>query len=464
MRPSVPTISPFSSQMFARYASALQFAHVPSDVSKLCKLILLDSVGVAAAATGVMKSTSLVASYAKATFGEGISPIWGCKTAVTPMGAAFANGALSHALNYDVLGAGYAGLIPPAVMAAADCNEMTSGQEALTAMVVGIELLTRIQDAASALPKSYNRTLDGQLQTYFGCAAAAAKVMGLSAEQIESALGLALMQAAGSMQITLDGDAEAKAFYGAFPNQAGLQSALLAREGLSASCNALSGPAGLFPLFYGLPGCDEVVLAGLGREYGMRRARFKRWPTSAAFAELIVAALDIKAKERVQPEKIDRIQIMTAPTMRVWFEPNAVRCAPTNAASAGNSAPFVIAVVLANGTFSLNDLGPSGLAQPSVLRVANAIEVQFNQTIGAPSRMLISTIDGSQFERSIELTPGLTLPWLGEDQVRTKFKTCLRHARDQNLSAREDEIISLIEHFEQLDDCRHLSRIFTTTT
>jgi 2-methylcitrate dehydratase PrpD len=461
---TVPPISPFSSQTYARYASALQFAHVPSDISKLCKLILLDSVGVAAAATGVMASSSLIASYAKATFGEGISPIWGCETAVTPMGAAFANGALSHALNYDVLGAGYAGLIPPAVMAAADCNETTSGQEALTAMVVGMELLTRIQDAASALPKTYNRTLDGQLQTYFGCAAAAAKVMRLSAEEIESALGLALMQAAGTMQITLDGDAEAKAFYGAFPNQGGLQSALLAREGLSASCNALSGSAGLFPLFYGVLGSDESILAGLGQEYRMRRARFKRWPISAAFAELIVAALDIKAKERVQPEQIARIQTATDPTMRVWFEPNAARRTPTNAASAGNSAPFVIAVVLANGAFSLADLTPTGLAQSSVLRIASAIEAQFNQTIGAPSRMLISTFDGSQFERSIELRPSSTLPWLDEDQVQAKFKTCLRHARDQNLSARENEIISVIEHFDQLDDCRRLNRILASTT
>src|SRR5205823_2338167 len=160
-----------------------------------------------------------------------------------------------------------------------------------------------------------------------------------------------------------------KAFYGAFPNQCGLQSALLAREGLLASCNAFSGKAGLFPLFYGLPKADDMLLSGLGQDYRMRRARFKRWPTSAAFAELMVAALSVRSKERLDPDEISHVEIRTNPTMRSWFEPQAIRRAPANAAAAGNSAPFAIAAVLTNGTFTLADLAPVGLAQPSVTRI-----------------------------------------------------------------------------------------------
>jgi 2-methylcitrate dehydratase PrpD len=235
-----------SSEAFSKYVCALQFSQLPSEISDLCKFILLDTIGVAVAASGIINASRLVTSYAARCFGAGETPIWGYPQSTTPMGGAFANGGLSHALNYDVLGAGYAGLIPAAVLAAADCNEITSGQEVLTAIAIGVELLTRIQDAASHGAPSHSGILNGQLQTYFGCAAAAAKVMRLSAEQIDSTLSLALMQAAGSMQITLDGDPDAKAFSGAFPNQAGLQSALLAREGLQAACDAFSGKAGFF--------------------------------------------------------------------------------------------------------------------------------------------------------------------------------------------------------------------------
>jgi 2-methylcitrate dehydratase PrpD len=449
----------FSSQVYSEFTFNTEFSQLPSDVVELCKLILLDAVGAAAAATGVMQSSGFITSYARTAFGHGESYLWGCNTAVSPIGAAFANGALSHALNYDVLDAGYAGLIPAAVLAAADCKELTSGQEVLTAMALGIELLTRMQDAASQVLKTYDRMLDGQLQTYFGCAAAAAKVLQLPAHEIDSTLGLALMQAAGTMQITLDGDPEAKAFYGAFPNQCGLQSALLAREGLLASCNAFSGRAGLFPLFYGLPKTDDMLLSGLGQDYRMRRVRFKQWPTSAAFAELMVAASNIRSKERLDPDQISDVQIMTNPTMRSWFEPQAIRRAPTNAAAAGNSAPFAIAVVLANGTFTLADLAPAGLTQPSVARIASRIEAQFDQAVEKPSRLLISTFDGRQFEQFIDPGFSSTTPWLQQDEVRMKFKACLKYASDTSLSAREEEIASSIAQLDQLTDHRDLARI-----
>ena len=125
----MPSTPSFSSEAYSQYASAIQFSDLPSDISEVCKLILLDTLGAAIAASGVIDSSTLLTSYAKNAFGPGESPFWGCGAFANPMGASFANGALAHALNYDVLGAGYAGLIPPVVLAAADCNEKTSGQE-----------------------------------------------------------------------------------------------------------------------------------------------------------------------------------------------------------------------------------------------------------------------------------------------------------------------------------------------
>ena len=380
------------------------------------------------------------------------------------MAAAFTNGALAHALNYDVLGAGYAGLIPPAVVAAADCNETTSGQDVVTAMAAGIELVTRIQDATSHIVKTYDRMIDGQLQTYFGCAVAAAKTMRLPAEAIDSALGIALMQAAGPMQITLDGDPEAKAYYGAFPNQAGLQSALLAREGLQAACNTFSGTAGLFRLFYNVETADDAIFSGLGKDYRMRRVRFKRWPTSAAFAEFMKSTHDIRTEEQLQPDHIARIEIVTNPTMRVWFEPRDARRAPENAAAAGNSAPFAIAAVLANGDFTLSDLTQNGLAQAPVRRIAGRIEARFTQSVGKPSHLAITTEQGATFERSVDLAPHSTLPWLDFDGVRAKFTKCLEHAHDRSLTARAADIVSLIENLDELTDCRRLSRVLAGDT
>lgn len=447
----------YASAVYSQYASDMQFSRLPAAIADLCKLILLDTLGVTVAANGIVDGSGRIKSYATNAFGPGGSAIWGSTMAVSPMGAAFANGALAHALNYDVLGAGYGGLIPPAVLAAADCRGVTSGQEVLTAMAVGIELLTRIQEATSHTIKTYDRVLDGQLQTYFGCAVAAAKVMGLAAAEIESALGLALMQAAGSMQITLDGDPEAKAFYGAFPNQCGLQSALLAREGVHASCNAFSGKAGLFSLFYGLKNDDASFCSNLGQDYLMRRVRFKRWPASAAFAELVDAAIDIRTKEHLQPDQISRVVVATDPTLRVWFEPREARCAPPNAAAAGNSAPFVIAAALANNAFTLDDLTRNGLRQARVCRIAKSIDAQFDKHPGEKSELTVLTSNGLEFRRLLDLGARSPLPWLSPDEVREKFMTCLAYGKVASLTARGPEIFSLVERLEDVRDCRLLS-------
>jgi len=453
-----------SSEAFSKFACALQFSQLPSEISDLCKSILLDTIGVTIAAGGIISASRLLTSYAARAFGMGETTIWGYPQSTTPMGAAFANGGLSHALNFDTLDAGYAGLIPAAVLAAADCNERTSGQEALTAIAVGVELLTRIQDAASHGTHSYNGMLNGQLQTYFGCAAAAAKVMGLSTEQIDSTLGLALMQAAGSMQITLDGDPDAKAFYGAFPNQAGLQSALLAREGLQASCDALSGNAGLLRLFYGSEIANDDIFCDLGEDYRLRRARFKKWPTSAAFAELIVAALDIKTNARLKPEEVQGIEIVTNPTMRIWFEPHKIRRAPPNAAAAGNSAPFAIAVALTKGTFTLSDLTERGLRQALVLRLASRIEAQFDRPVGQPTELALTVRDGQTFRRSIDPTFHSAIPWLGQNDIREKFSACIRYASEQSIALREHEIVHVIEHLEEVPNCRSLTQLLSGGT
>src|SRR5262249_49951311 len=110
-----------SSEAFSKFACALQFSQLPSEISDLCKSILLDTIGVTVAAGDVISASRLLTSYAARAFGMGETTIWGYPQSTTPMGAAFANGGLSHALNFDTLDAGYAGLIPAAVLAAADC-------------------------------------------------------------------------------------------------------------------------------------------------------------------------------------------------------------------------------------------------------------------------------------------------------------------------------------------------------
>ena len=129
---------------------------------------------------------------------------------VPALTAAFANGSTAHALNYDALGGdgGHLGFSSvPGPLAAAERKTTVSGKELLAAMAAAAEVTARLARALSAAGVNANeRFLEGQLLGYFGAAVGAGRVLGLSIEQMHSTFGLALMQAAGTMQVVFDGE------------------------------------------------------------------------------------------------------------------------------------------------------------------------------------------------------------------------------------------------------------------
>ena len=193
-----------------------------------------------------------VHTVAKRTYQEGAAAVWFATERLHPTGAAFANGALVHALNYDPIGAtiGHVGVICLAApLAMAEAAGGKTGGDLITASAVACEITARITEViARTGRRPSEKFLSGQLLTYFGAAAGAGRILGLDSAGMHNALGLALMQMAGSRQIVQGGDPPAKAIYGAFPNQAGVQAALLAKAGPAADIDIFGKPAGLDPV------------------------------------------------------------------------------------------------------------------------------------------------------------------------------------------------------------------------
>src|SRR5258706_10888127 len=193
--------------------------------------MILDSLGCAIAATALGDGCRETMAVMSALGGKPESTIIGLATKVSAPNAAFANGALVHALNYDPIGSeiGHLGVVCLAApLAMAEAVGSISGRELVVASAVACEVSARMTAAiARTGRRPSEKFLAGQLLSYFGAAAGAGRVLGLDAVQMRSALGLALMQMSGSRQVVLSGDPPAKAIYGAFPNQAGVLAALL---------------------------------------------------------------------------------------------------------------------------------------------------------------------------------------------------------------------------------------------
>src|SRR5690606_20530059 len=156
---------------------------------------------------------------------------------------ALVNGTTAHSLDFDDTHA--AGTLhpgAPVIPAALAAAEMVGadGKTVLAAIVAGYEVTCRL---ALSLPGGdhYDR---GYLPTAtcgaVGAAAAAARVFGLSASQVEDAFGIALSQAAGSLQFLASG-AWTKRFQVGWSALNGLTAASLAREGFRGAGEALEG-------------------------------------------------------------------------------------------------------------------------------------------------------------------------------------------------------------------------------
>ncbi len=110
----------------------------------------------------------------------------------------------------------------------------------------------------------------------FGAAAAAARVFGLSAEQVEGALGTVLSQCAGSLQFLVNG-AWTKRFQVGWAACNGLMAATLVREGFKGAAEALEGRHGFLHAYAPKPNPARAV-QDLGTVFELMEDRGKALP------------------------------------------------------------------------------------------------------------------------------------------------------------------------------------------
>ncbi len=442
----------------ADFAASLEFDDLPAPVVAIVKQMVLDALGTALAATTLGDGCRETLAVMGRLGGAPESTILGVGTKVAAPNAAFANGALVHALNYDPIGSeiGHVGVVCLAApLAVAEAVGGISGRDFIVASAVACEMTARITAAiARTGRRPSEKYLSGQLLNYFGAAAGAGRILGLDAAGMGNALGLALMQMAGSRQIVLSGDPPAKAIYGAFPNHAGVLAALLSREGLTADCAVFGEPAGLYPMIYD-GDCDaNALVEGLGETFLLTAVEFKPWPTSNQIHPAIEAAAKIAGGGLDVPE-IAEVVVVVPTRLRPWCEPLGKRQRPDNAAAAANSIPFCVANALARGDVALADIAAEGLDDQTVLAIAARTTYRLDDSVdGAVVR--VGLLDGNQREARIETPLGSRTRPTSPERLADKFRDCCGHASTALSSDNIEGLIALIDDLDELDDIGRL--------
>jgi 2-methylcitrate dehydratase PrpD len=89
-----------ASENFARFVNGIEFDSIPKQVVATAKLVFLDTIGVALAAS-VSESGRAAIRLASELGGEPRSQIIGSSLRTTPSSAVLANGTLAHAMDFD---------------------------------------------------------------------------------------------------------------------------------------------------------------------------------------------------------------------------------------------------------------------------------------------------------------------------------------------------------------------------
>ena len=423
------------SARLASFVASTQYEDLSPRATEMAKRCVLDAIGVSLAASGLGEGCQAFVDLAGEYAGQPRCTILGFTRKAPPEAAAFANGALAHALDYE--DSHDAALVHPnaptvpAALAIAEGYAPVSGKELITAVTVGCDVAVRLGLSLRVSLADYG-WYPPPLLAAFGATAAAAKLLRLNERQILDAFSLTLCQATCSGEIIHSPNSLLRAVRDAFPARAGVTSALLARRAVTGFDAPLEGRAGFFATFARGEYDPAVILEDLGKRFEIENVSFKPWPSCRGTHAAIEAALEYRRESGVDPADIEHVLVRGGPMLRMLGEPLATKQRPATAIDAKFSLPFTTATALVRGRVGLQDFLAPALCDPQVLRLAAKVEVDAD--FAAPSAigaLLEIRLRNGRLHRQVTDTPaGAPANPLPLEALLDKFSECAGYAAD----------------------------------
>jgi 2-methylcitrate dehydratase PrpD len=448
--------------VLAEYAAKLRYENVTEEARDRAKQSILDTLGVSLAGAGLEPAVGAVFDIVRETGGEPQCTLLGFGGRAPALMAAFANGALVHALDYDdqtPWGQHCGSTIVPAVFALAERQGGVAGKDMIAAVAAG-------QDIFARLLRNVGWRKDWNFSTVAGVYAgtvASARVIGLSAERTSAALGIATMQSSGLMEMVAGRGSDLRGLYAGFSAKGAVLAALMAERGVTGIDRAFEGPNGVMACYFGGEYDRAAILEGLGREFMGAATLYKRWPCVGTSHSHMKAALDIVGENNLAADDIVEIRLHVGDYHRLMSEPLKERCAPATFADAKFSLPFLVATAIVRGGMSAHDFSQASLRDEAIIACARKTSLVFDSALDwgrdlPPGRVEILAADGRHWLREGRGVPGNFDNLMGWDDIRAKFRECAAAAPNPLSPERLDLAERYARELENLADATVLIR------
>jgi 2-methylcitrate dehydratase len=373
--------------------------------------------------------------------------------------AALANGTMALGFEYADYGAG-SRPYPFAVtgpLALAE-SRRRSGKELALAIVIGYEVMGRVFAATfkrddSAVP-FYVPSLYGTL----GSAAACARVLDLSPQYTNYALGLGAAFTGGTFQGHEEG-AWQRSLNGGMASERGVTAALLAQTGFRATELGLEGVQGFAQMYCRGRLDPSALLDGLGESFIILDRWVKRYPMNTTLHAPVEALLKIMRQESLQYSDIEEID---AAWQRV--EPFLAKHQVSTVVSAQASLPFALAVAAVRGKVGVDEFTDETVADPLIQSmvprtvVHQDSELYTKVTNSMPGRVTVRTKDGRELTDEVLYPKGNPANPLTENEFKEKFMDMAVRVLGH---ADADELYQRARALDQVGDVAELATQFS---
>lgn len=406
----------------AEYARQECARALPDAVAHHAKRAVIDWFSALFPGIGEAPGPQLMRAHAD-EIGHGRSSLPGQRQSAFAATAAWINGSISHAVEFDDIfrDAVYHPGCPTisAALAVAEAQG-ASGADFLRAVTVGYEISTRIGVAVQPSHYRFFHTT-GTVGCFGSAAATAALLAPAQPEVMRHALATAASLAAG-LQQAFRSDAMTKALHAGHAGWVGVTAGQGAASGITGAIDILEGEAG-----FGKALSDGAQWArateALGERYNIQSITQKNHGCCGHTFAAIDAMLDIRQREALSASQIAAIRVETYQTaldVTGNFEPRT-------AFEAKFSLPYVVAHALLHGAVRLNAFEPQRLEDADIRSLMARTQLVADPQLSAgfpaqrAARIVVTLHDGRVIEQFAPCRKGDPEAPLSDADLEDKF-------------------------------------------
>ncbi len=441
----------------AEWAASVNYEDLPTEVVIEAKRYLMDSMGCALGGAQ-QHDVHIARDVLSECAGSGDATVLVTGERWDPVSASLLNALMIRVMDYNDIywkqDPSHPSDIIPAAMAAAE-RAGKSGRD----LLVGIALAYEFEQRLCEVSYPGVREIGWHHATLTAAASpiAAGRMLGLTAEQMQHAIGISASRHCTTGSVTAGKLTMMKNTVDPMATQSGVIAALLAEKGYTGPEHVLDGKEG-FSHVFSTDWKFDILTGGLGESWRILQCGMKFFPTEALTHAPISATLDLVIDNDLAADEVESVTIYSlARAADILADPS--KYDPRSKETADHSLPYVIAAAVADRQVTPIQFTDAKIMDDKIRAQLNKVKVIADPEIEAvfPElqrvKVIIRTTDGREFTEQLDYPKGDPRNPLTNDEITGKFK-----ALAEGIATAEDveRMQAAINRTEEFDDVREL--------